>query len=905
MFAALVRAGLAASPVSAGGARAAGGAPGLVARVAAALRVVGKVLGVAAAGLFLKYLAFLASYKLRQARRHLPWPPGPTPKPVIGNLDVVISEPADDNGNPRVHLALMREAPKHKGLYGLWMGDMYTVVITKPEVAEEAFCTHMLEAGYPAKGDVTTDRAPLQSHGGHHVPSMYIMTRDGKGIAMSQGAYWRKVRGRLVSHITNTKAAEKNAFLIFEEVQSVVAEWRRKVARGEKVDNLTSQLKRESMNMAMRVLFGKRFGASEPQDFKDLKHCVEWFFCNLSSGNPSDMLHFLRVLPNKFLDKAQETADLRDRVLGNLIKEARDQWDAMRAEGRMKTRASARGMLDQFFFDQVEGFEEKDPATGKTQLTFLTEEETHVCVWDILFAMTDTTATTNEWMVYHMINNPEVQAKVHAELDRVVGPDALPTLEHRDRLPYLWAVLKEVMRVKIVSPIMAPHYSTEDMTLHDTEGKEYFVPRGTTLYLHGYSMALDPELWEEPETFNPDRWFTKENEGLDLTGQVKRDRVNHYKFIPFSLGPRMCPGYSFAKVAQYLQAASIMHCMKWGLAPDAQKVAPQFLHQGGKLDLSEDWGLTIMPRHYGEMGMISAEARPAAALCRNIEGDVDYAHAFLKREQRQKLRLLVKEPLSHDTCLLRFGLPHKNMVLGLPVGKHFKIYMPNLAGVEPGKWNGQDDHEADKNEIERAYTPTTGNEELGYVDLVVKVYRAGQVARFPDGGKVSQQLDKLFVGDTIDVAGPFGLVEYQGKSMFKIGSKPALRKTMVGMLAGGSGITPMLQVLQASLADEEDLTLFSLIYANQTEQDILVRDKLEALAKKHPDRFKLHYTVDRPTPGWKYSAGFITADMLKEHMPPVSDETLVLMCGPPPMIKFACKANLDALGYAKEAQIAF
>jgi hypothetical protein len=71
------------------------------------------------------------------------------------------------------------------------------------------------------------------------------------------------------------------------------------------------------------------------------------------------------------------------------------------------------------------------------------------------------------------------------------------------------------------------------------------------------------------------------------------------------------------------------------------------------------------------------------------------------------------------------------MVLGLAVSKHFKIYMPNLAGVEPGKWNGQDDHEADRNEIERAYTPTTGNEELGYVDLVVKVYRAGQVARFP------------------------------------------------------------------------------------------------------------------------------------------------------------------------------
>ena len=65
------------------------------------------------------------------------------------------------------------------------------------------------------------------------------------------------------------------------------------------------------------------------------------------------------------------------------------------------------------------------------------------------------------------------------------------------------------------------------------------------------------------------------------------------------------------------------------------------------------------------------------------------------------------------------------------------------------------------------------------------------------------------------------------------------------------------------------------------------------------------YTVDRaPSSGWAYSTGFITSEMIASHLPPPGDDTLVLMCGPPPMVKFACEANLDKLGYPKHMRIA-
>ena len=85
-----------------------------------------------------------------------------------------------------------------------------------------------------------------------------------------------------------------------------------------------------------------------------------------------------------------------------------------------------------------------------------------------------------------------------------------------------------------------------------------------------------------------------------------------------------------------------------------------------------------------------------------------------------------------------------------------------------------------------------------------------------------------------------------------------------------------------------------------------MRDNLESLAKQHPTRLKIWYTVDRPPAGgWGYSTGFITSEMIAAHLPPPGEDTVVLMCGPPPMVKFACQANLDKLGHDKGRQLCF
>jgi len=118
----------------------------------------------------------------------------------------------------------------------------------------------------------------------------------------------------------------------------------------------------------------------------------------------------------------------------------------------------------------------------------------------------------------------------------------------------------------------------------------------------------------------------------------------------------------------------------------------------------------------------------------------------------------------------------------------------------------------------------------------------------------------------------------------------------------------MLQMMHAVLRDEpnSDVTV-SLLYANQTEDDILVRQELEESVEKYNGRFKLHYTVDRAPADWKYSEGFITKEMIETHLPKASADgsTQILMCGPPPMVKFACLPNLEALGFKKTDYFVF
>jgi cytochrome-b5 reductase len=225
----------------------------------------------------------------------------------------------------------------------------------------------------------------------------------------------------------------------------------------------------------------------------------------------------------------------------------------------------------------------------------------------------------------------------------------------------------------------------------------------------------------------------------------------------------------------------------------------------------------------------------------------------------KEFELVQKVPISHNTAVYRFGLPDPQDVLGLPIGQHISL-SAEIAGKE----------------VMRSYTPTTNDATKGHFDLVIKTY---------DMGNISKHVAQMKIGQKIRVKGPKGQFNYS----------PGLVRHL-GMLAGGTGITPMYQIIQAISRNPADKTKVSLIYANVAPEDILLKDELDAMAASRPDQIKIFHVLNKPPAGWTGGEGFVSKDHIQIHLPPTADDIKILLCGPPPMNN-AMKKHLADLGY--------
>ncbi|KAL2270426.1 hypothetical protein VTJ83DRAFT_2610 [Remersonia thermophila] len=239
----------------------------------------------------------------------------------------------------------------------------------------------------------------------------------------------------------------------------------------------------------------------------------------------------------------------------------------------------------------------------------------------------------------------------------------------------------------------------------------------------------------------------------------------------------------------------------------------------------------------------------------------------LKPDEFQEFELKEKTILSHNTAIYRFALPSPNAILGLPIGQHISIgaHLPQPDGTTK--------------EIVRSYTPISSDHDKGHFDLLIKSYPQGNI---------SKHVASLAVGQTIRVRGPKGAFVYTPNMVRHF-----------GMVAGGTGITPMLQVVKAIIRGRAagDRTEVDLIFANVTEQDILLREDLDELAAKDKG-FRVHYVLDKPPAGWTGGVGYVTAEMVQKWLPKPADDVKILLCGPPPMIS-GLKKITESLGFKK------
>lgn len=209
------------------------------------------------------------------------------------------------------------------------------------------------------------------------------------------------------------------------------------------------------------------------------------------------------------------------------------------------------------------------------------------------------------------------------------------------------------------------------------------------------------------------------------------------------------------------------------------------------------------------------------------------------------------------------------LVFDLPAGPDAPADLPVASCVLVKAPIGSDDGKGGRKAVLRPYTPTTTPGSKGQLELVVKSY---------EKGVMSKHLASLRPGaDSLDFKGPIPKIAYKPNEHAKI-----------GMIAGGTGVTPMLQVIEHALRDPTDKTKLSLVFANVSEGDILLKGRLDALAAKHGDRFSVRYLVEKPSLGgifWKGGLGRVNEQEVARGCPAPGSGGIVYVCGPPPMMK--------------------
>jgi cytochrome-b5 reductase len=249
------------------------------------------------------------------------------------------------------------------------------------------------------------------------------------------------------------------------------------------------------------------------------------------------------------------------------------------------------------------------------------------------------------------------------------------------------------------------------------------------------------------------------------------------------------------------------------------------------------------------------------------------AASGLEKETYHEFALESVTRVTHNVKLFRFHLP-EGSCLGLPPGRHLQLKFTDAEGKD----------------VRRPYTPISPNSAMGYFELLIKIYPQG---------KMTQHLDTLAAGDTMLVRGPTGLMEWS-ENMY----------SHITLIAGGTGITPCIQVIRAVLDNPRDVTELVLIFSNTSEDDILALDTLKELAHDKQPQLRIVWVVSRPKDPDSLPSAWvntrISEQLLRDKLPPPGTERMrICLCGPAEMIKGMVSLLEEKIGYPSDSIFRF
>lgn len=448
---------------------------------------------------YIQYLSFIRTL-----------PPGPWGLPIFGYLHMI------KRYNLPLHLQFSELAKKYGSIFSVKLGNQLVVVLSDYNLIRDTF----------DKKEFT---------GRPHTEFINIL--DGYGIINTEGAMWKDqrkflqkkliVRNSGMTYSDGMKNLESN---IMYEVKKFLCECANQNGRP---TNISSSLAMSISNVICTLIMGVRFHRGE-QRFKRFMNLIEEGFKLFASVVCVNYIPYTRYLPNM--------KDVQDKISRNRVEMAQFFQETIDEQRRTYIEGNMRHLVDSYLLKirraKEEG-RETELFQGKNH-----DRQMQQILGDLFSAGMETVKTTLEWAVLLMLHNPEAARAVQEELDQVVGRSRMPTMKDKANLPITDATIQEILRRTSIVPLGTTHATTENVTLECG----YTIPAGSQVVPLLHAVHMDPQLWEDPETFKPSRF-------LNDKGEVVKPKY----FMPFGYGKRLCLGIVLAHMELFLYFSSLMH----------------------------------------------------------------------------------------------------------------------------------------------------------------------------------------------------------------------------------------------------------------------------------------------------------------------------------------------------------
>ncbi|XP_070571422.1 cytochrome P450 2F3-like [Ptychodera flava] len=479
-------------------------------------------------------LGYWLSQKLFAKDRNLP--PGPPSLPLVGNLFTVAGK--------RPLAALRDLAAKYGDVFTIRLGSQLVLILNSHEAVREALVR---------KADDFVGRPVFPATVG----------TLNNGMVFSNGSMW-KFKRRLLLRYLRTFGMGKSSMekRIIEECKHLLHEFGEH--EGQPFDP-AKQVSNAASNIICSIVVGRRFEYSDSR-FKTCLAALESLF---QLGKIFLGVGFMNSLAGKMCDYVLARSNFKCHtiiyeVFEPFIEEHAETYDP----------DDMRDFIDVFLSVTKEWESEvsvkSDESVGERGMPFK-YYYIYCLILDMFAAGTETTSTTLMWAWLLMMKYPDVQYKVQEEIDRVVGKHRFPVMSDGHDLPYTEATVAEVLRIAGTVPLSVPHWTVNDTSLFG-----YDIPKDTMVWPNLWSVLREPQLWLDPEKFDPTRF-------IDSQGAFSKPDT----LIPFGTGPRICIGEQLAKMELFLTFTSVLQNYK--LESDEKWPLP---------DLEGQIHMTLQPKKY-------------------------------------------------------------------------------------------------------------------------------------------------------------------------------------------------------------------------------------------------------------------------------------------------------------------